>query len=200
MSKYDYMPDVYPDFTNTDDVLAWTGKDNYNAIYTITLGELIENDIFKWDNEELNWSNVAYSDEQYKRICDYFINRFYFREISIEPYFEWAQMLKRKITYELMPKYKIMYQFLDDDFDIAQTGANYNKGRNIGSTYPETLLSGNSDYISNGSDTESERIDRGNLLDSYLEYAEKFQAIDKQLLDELECLFISLYTVSLNGA
>lgn len=200
MSKYDYMPDVYPDFTSTDDVLAWTGKDNYNAIYTITLGELIENDIFKWDNEELNWSNVAYSDEQYKRICDYFINRFYFREISIEPYFEWAQMLKRKITYELMPKYKIMYQFLDDDFDIAQTGVSYNKSRNIGSTYPETLLSGNSDYISNGSDTESERIDRGNLLDSYLEYAEKFQAIDKQFLDELECLFISLYTVSLNGA
>ncbi len=200
MSKDDYKPEVYPDFTNTEEVLDWTGKNKYNAIYTITLSELIENELFSWENDEVNWKSDAYNNEQFERVCKYFNERFYFREISIEPYYEWAQRLHYKISYELMPKFKIMYQLLDDDFDITQTKARYEKARNISSEYPETLLSANSDYVSSGRDNEGEVIERGSILDAYLEYAEKFQAIDKQLLDELECMFIGLYTVSINGA
>lgn len=239
MASSDYMPIEYPNFGNTktqvSETLEWTGRDHWDAIYTIQLGELIEHGIFDWSSPELDWSHVAYSPEQYKRVCDYFIERYLFREISIEPYLEWANMLHRKLTYELMPKYRGMYALLDDGFDLAQdsslvasdksdtssnasgTNDDYHKRRTIGSDYPETLLSGNADYISNGQDEEGEnvgettskgtaittgssnRVTRKNLLDAYLDYEERFTAIDKSLVDKLESLFIGLYTVGIDG-
>ena len=199
MAASDYMPTEYPDFSDPSKVLDWRGRDKWNAIYTITLGELIDHDIFNWDMSLINWRDAAYSEEQYKRVCDYFIERFRFREISIVPFFDWGALLHRKLVYELMPKYRVLYKMLDDDFDIAQVSDKYHKGRTVGSEYPETLLSGNSDYASTGTDEEHEDIERGAVLDAYLKYQNEFQAIDKQLLDELEDMFIGLYTVSLDG-
>lgn len=199
MANSDYMPEQYPNFSDSEDVLNWTGRNKWNAIYTVTLDELIDHGVFDWSNPLLDWSSASYSVEQYKRCCDYFIDRFRFREISIEPFYEWANTLHQKLVYELMPKFKIMYQIVDDNFDIMQIESNYNKNRNIESAYPETLLSANSDYISSGKDSESEHIKEGNVLEIYLNYVEKFKTIDTLLLDSLETMFISLYTVSLNG-
>lgn len=271
MSASDYMPIEYPDFGSQSEVNEWTGNNVWNAVYTVQLGELIDKGVFDWSLDILDWSGAAYSTEQYNRVCAYFIERFRFREISIEPFYEWATMLHRKLVYELMPKYRIMYKFLDDDFDIARsfyekhtehtnldsatTGnqygttndtANYSKNgtensdeykkrRAIGSDYPETLLSGNADYISNGQDEESETItdktysetgssedngkfntdstgtrkddtwnthetfNRDDLMDAYLQYENQFTAIDESLLNELESMFIGLYTASIDG-
>lgn len=235
MSYSDYMPTSYPDFASQEQVANWTGRTRWNAVYTVQLGELIEKGVFSWELPVLNWSEAAYTPEQYARVCKYFQERFMFREISIEPFYEWANMLHYRLSYELMPKYRRMYKFLDDGFDFAQdhstvykeqgtldsaTSANrddYAKRRAIGSDYPETLLSGNSDYASNGQDEESEgitedtgqrndnttkdyeEVERGNLLDAYLKYEQEFRAIDQSLLDELEPLFIGLYTASIDG-
>lgn len=271
MAASDYMPMSYPDLGSQSEVSEWTGRNRWNAVYTIQLGELIDKGIFDWSLDILDWSTAAYSTEQYERVCAYFIERFRFREISIEPFYEWATMLHRKLVYEIMPKYKIMYKFLDDDFDIARsfyekrtehanldsattgnqngttnqqgsTSKNgtenadeYEKRRAIGSDYPETLLSGNADYVSNGQDEEKERISekeysetgtsaddgrfntdststrkddtesehetfqRDDLMDAYLQYQDQFQAIDSKLLDELESMFIGLYTASVDG-
>lgn len=199
MSASDYMPETYPDFADKDAVNDWTGDNVWNAVYTIQLGELIDKGVFDWSLDVLDWSNAAYNDEQYKRVCDYFIERFKFREISIEPFYEWACMLRRKLVYELMPKYKNLYKYLDEDFDPAQKSDKYRKRRSIGSDYPETLLSGNSDYISNGQDEESEDIERGDLQDAYNRYVADYQAIDTRLLDELESMFIGLYTATIDG-
>lgn len=224
----------YGDFDKAD-YLDYTGINRWNAIYTIQLGELVENGIFDWSSTILDWSKASYSEEQYSRVCEYFIERFRFREISIEPYYEWATMLHRKLVFELMPKYRLMYQYLDDDFDFSQDSRvkntehenldsnttdnrdEYFKRRAIDSDYPETLLSGNSDYASNGQDEESERVNdnkgtknantwttgdkvtTGSTLDKYLQYEEQFRAIDKSLLDELESVFIGLFTMSING-
>ena len=75
----------------------------------------------------------------------------------------------------------------------------YKKRRAIGSDYPETMLSGNSDYASNGQDEESEEIERGSLQDAYNAYVAGYQTIDEHLLDELESMFIGLYTASIDG-
>ena len=199
MATSDYMPFSYPNFSSQDAVNEWTGRDKWNAVYTVTLGELIDKGIFDWSLDVLNWSSAAYSTEQYSRVCNYFIERFRFREISIEPFYEWATMLHRKLVYELMPKYKNLYQYLDDDFDPAQVSDKYHKRRTVGSDYPETLLSANADYISNGQDEESEDIERGNLQEAYNSYVTEYQAIDTHLLDELESMFIGLYTASIDG-
>lgn len=199
MASSDYMPTQYPDFSSPDSVSEWVGDSRWNAVYTVTLGELIEKGVFDWEMELLDWSKAAYSPEQYERVCAYFIERFRFREISIEPFYEWAAMLHRKLVYELMPKYRNLYKYLDADFDPAQVSDKYKKRRAIGSDYPETMLSGNSDYASNGQDEESEEVERGNLQDAYNAYVTGYQTIDEHLLDELESMFIGLYTASIDG-
>lgn len=199
MATSDYMPVDYPDFGSQSSVNEWTGSNVWNAVYTVQLGELIDKGIFDWRLDILDWSRAAYSAEQYNRVCAYFIERFRFREISIEPFYEWATMLHRKLVYELMPKYNNLYQYLDESFDPAQVSDKYHKRRAVGSDYPETLLSGNADYISNGQDEESEDIERGNLQDAYNKYIADYQAIDTQLLNELESMFIGLYTASIDG-
>ena len=199
MAASDYMPTTYPDFGSQGEVNNWTGKDRWNAVYTVTLGELIDKGVFDWGLDILDWSSAAYSTEQYNRVCAYFIERFRFREISLEPFYEWATMLHRKLVYELMPKYRNLYRYLDEEFDPAQISDRYHKGRSIGSDYPETMLSGNSDYASDGRDEESEDVERGNLLNAYNDYVTSYRHIDQCLLDELESMFIGLFPVSIDG-
>lgn len=199
MAASDYMPTGFPDFSSQDEVNEWTGRDRWDAVYTVTLGELIDKGVFDWSLDILDWSAAAYSAEQYKRVCTYFIERFRFREISIEPFYEWATMLHRKLVFELMPKYRNLYKYLDDEFDPAQISDRYRKRRAIGSDYPETMLSGNSDYASSGQDEESEEIERGSLQEAYNAYVAGYQTIDEHLLDELESMFIGLYTTSIDG-
>lgn len=199
MAASDYMPTEYPDFTKPEEVGVWTGPSRWNAVYTVQLGELIEKGVFDWSLPVLDWSKAAYGSEQYERVCAYFIERFRFREISIEPFYEWATMLHRKLVFELMPKYRNLYKYLDAEFDPAQVSDKYKKRRAIGSDYPETMLSGNSDYASSGQDEESEEIERGSLQDAYNAYVAGYQTIDEHLLDELESMFIGLYTASIDG-
>lgn len=201
------MPNISEIFTDDnkripidiDELNNWTGVNRWNAIYTVQLGELIEHGVFDWSMPELDWKDAAYSDEQYERLCAYFIDRFMFREISIEPFYEWAVMLRRKLVYELMPKYAPLYQRIADGFNPLQVKDEYYKRRTIGSEYPETLLSGNADYISDGEDEEYERIEEGKLIDALVDFATLYRSVDSLLCDELETMFIGLYTMNANA-
>lgn len=214
------------DRLDVDELVSFTGKPRFKAVYTITLAELIDVGIFDWSKDYLNWSAFAYDSAQYERVCQYFIDRFYYREISMEPFKIWANFLTRKIKYELMPKYKILYAEAAKNVSLqgagnetrttteSESSDNYYKSRDIQSEYPETLLSSNSDYISTGNDTEDERIiERSHTEDESVQreapasvfientarYIEVFGQIDKQLCDELEVMFVSLYTANYNG-
>ena len=241
--------------TEIIDLLEYTGEDKWNAVYTVCIGELKENGVFDWSRPELDWSSAAYDDNQYKRVCDYFEQRFMFREISIEPFYEWAVMLKRRLVYELMPKYKILYSQAERQWDIATGGIivdtsnltklgtetrretddrrenkdDYFKERSIDSEYPETLLSSNSDYITDGKDTENEReienkyqgevnytsdlngsanetrnktqtVNTVEYMEAISAYIDRLGQIDMNLLDELESMFISMYTANVNAS
>lgn len=175
-----------------------SSHNDWYAVMTIQLGELVENGVFDWSNQVLDWSEAAYDEAQYNRICQYFIQRFYWREISIEPYLEWAQMLNRKLTYEIMPKFKPLYERVAEGINPLSVENDYYKERKIASAYPETLLSGNSDYITDGTDEENERIKEGPLVLSYNDYVENFKGVDEALLDELESMFVSMYSLNMN--
>ena len=177
----------------------WTGKDEFHDVVTITLGELVESGVFDWSRNILDWSSAAYDDEQYNRICSYFIDRFYYREISMLPFKQWANFLKRKLVYEIMPKYKPLYWRVDEGTNPLQDGNEYYKERTIDSAYPETLLSQNADYITEGKDTEHEKVVEGNLTNMIENYAIRYKGVDELLLDELESMFVSMYTVNING-
>lgn len=178
---------------------GFPGDSDWHAVYTIQLGELIEDGVFDWKSKVLCWRSAAYNQQQYKRVCNYFIERFRYREISIEPYLEWAQMLHRKLVYELMPKYKPLYERVEKGINPFTDSDEYYKNRTIDSAYPETLLSENADYITSGKDEEWERVKEGNTADYIVKYAEAFKAVDELLLDELESMFICMYTTHVNG-
>lgn len=196
------MSDIYNFDDLSIDVDAfdnYTGCDRWNAVYTIQLGELMELGVFDWKRPELDWSAAKYDDEQYSRLCSYFIDRFYYREISIEPFKVWANFLKRKLVYELMPKYKPLYERVSEGVNPLSNENEYYKNRTVESAYPETLLSENADYITDGKDEEFQRIKEGNFVDSMQNYADKYRSVDEMILDELEILFIGLYTANVNA-
>ena len=184
---------------DASEMKGYSYQPEWHAVYTIQLGELEQTGVFDWSRLELDWSKAAYNNEQYERVCAYFLERFKFREIAIEPFSEWANALHRKLVYELMPKYKPLYTSITTGYDPTATEDERYKRRTVGSEYPETLLSGNSDYISTGTDEEWERIKAGNVAETAMLYAREFHSVDELLLDELEPLFVSMYTSYVNG-
>lgn len=171
----------------------------FYAVYTIQLGELVQKGVFDWSINDLKWEEAAFSDDQYKRVCAYFIERFYYREISIEPFAEWARVLKRKLVYELMPKFKPLYERIEEGINPLSDSNEYYKNRTIESSYPETLLSGNADYITDGKDEEFERIKEGNFTDQVDSFAQRYKSVDEYLLNQLESMFICMYTTNINA-
>lgn len=183
---------------NKTEMLDYTGQFESHAVYTVELCELMQSGAFDWSRPELDWSEAAYDQEQFERFCKYFEMRFMFREISMLPPLQWFTAFKRMMVYELMPKYKPLYEQVSSG--IAPLGENeYYKERHVSSAYPETLLSGNSDYISSGEDKEWERVKVNNAAEAIEAYKNGFRSVDAALGDELEVLFISMYTSYVNG-
>lgn len=193
----DCYPDIVPDID--EEWIDYSGKPEWHSVYTIKLGLLIQSGVFDWKRPELDWSDAAYNPEQYERVCSYFEKRFYWREISLLPILEWFNMLQYRLVYELMPKYRPLYERIAQGFAPLGIEDEYYKRRTIESAYPETLLSGNSDYITDGTDEEWERIKEGETVERLNTYVLEFQAVDKSLLDELENMFTCMYTANVNG-
>ena len=193
----DCYPDIVPDID--EEWIDYTGNPEWHSVYTIKLGQLVQSGVFDWTRPELDWSGAAYDPEQYERVCAYFIKRYYWREISLLPILEWFNMLQYRLVYELMPKYNPLYKRIAEGFAPLGIEDEYYKRRTIQSAYPETLLSGNSDYITDGTDEEWERIKEGETVERLNKYVLEFQAVDKSLLDDLEDMFTCMYSANVNG-
>lgn len=168
----------------------------FHSVVTIQLCELIECGFFDPSDESWKWD--AYDDAQYERLCSKFIDRYYFAEISLVPPGWWKREYKRKLN-EIMPKYKILYKRVADGINPMQADLEYEKRRAISSEFPQTMLSGNSDYASSGIDSEYERVREGDLIDQMQRFQSVYNDVDVMVLDELECLFSHLYTVNVNS-
>ena len=190
-----YQNDVF----NLGDELSYTYQNEWHAVYTVYLGELVQSGVFDWKRPELDWSSAAIDAAQYERVCAYFLDRFKWREISMLPILKWFDYLKRKLVYELMPKYKPLYERVSDGINPLQDGNEYYKNRTINSSYPETLLSENADFITDGRDEEYQRIKESNVYDTLEGFQSRYKGVDELMLDELEDMFISLYTTNVNG-
>lgn len=191
------LTEIDPEFIRELD--TETGQPEWHALYTVCLGALVEDGVFDWSKPELDWSEAAYNDEQYKRVCAYFIERYRYDEISILPVKEWMLSLKRRLVYELMPKYKWLYIRVADGVNPFQESDEYHKRRQITSDYPETLLSANADYASDGTDLEYETVKESKLAKMATDYADYYKDVDNLLLDELETMFVALYSANVNG-
>jgi hypothetical protein len=193
---------MFPDFDHLEEYEPGEYPRDYHSVVTIQLCELIEGGWVKWLNEDgtpnPDWAWDFYDEEQYSRLCKKFDERFFWDEISMLPPLRWKQQLIRKLN-EIMPKYKLLYKALAAGVDPLQETNKYGKSRNIFSEFPETLLNGNSDYVSNGTDREYEDIEQGDWIAKSLQIAKEYNDVDVLILDELESMFSGLYTVSMNG-
>lgn len=188
-----------------DEAEWYTERDDFHAIETIQLGELIENGLFEWDTDEnLIWD--YYTAEQYDRVMRKFVNRYFYREIGALPYKKWRLFYVRKMN-EIMPKYKILYAALDNGTDPLQDsrvkGDKWGKSRNVFSDFPATQLGDNQDYADNSTDRQYEDMEdtvtQGSYLDKALQLQELYNDIDVMILDDCNVLFSSLYSMNMNG-
>lgn len=159
------------------------GRDERYDYMTITLGEWYEMGFY--DPSDDSWRFDAYDDAQYKRLCDKFLDRYYYREVSIPLPARWKRAYLRKLN-EIMPKYKLLYERVEQGINPLQEGRDRAKSRDIFSDFPETMLSGNSDYASTGNDHESDMLREGNPAELSTQFAREWQDVDALILNELE--------------
>lgn len=167
----------------------------YHAVFSIQLCELINDGWIDFSSED--WDFDYYNEEQRNRFWKKFTRRFYWREIGITPPGQWKWEVLRKLD-EIMPKYKPIYQMLDEGQNIFQHYGEYGKSRNIFSEFPQTQLGGNEDYASNGTDREHEEIYLGDWIDQ-LAKIKNYNDVDVMILNEMETMFSCMFTVNING-
>lgn len=192
---------------------------DFHAVATIQLGELIDCGWFNWKEDE-GWVWDYYDQTQKLRLQAKLDNHYFWREIGCLPPLQWKMEFLRKLN-EIMPKYKHLYKMLDTDpkfdplqhsrkkGDIKDAFDEWFKSRNIGSDFPQTMLSGNSDYASTGEDREYEKlhtldrnqdiVELGDVLDKWIEFQDKFKDVDVMIIEEMGSVFGHLSSVSINA-
>ena len=175
---------------------------DFHAVYTVQLCELIHDGLIDfadgtWE-QTMNGCDIDwYSTEQMQRFWKKFQAHYMYREIGELPYLRWKTDVLSRCAL-VMPKYKLMYKALEDA-DPLQTSDEYGKLRYINSTFPQTLLSQNSDYASDGTDREYETVKQGNLIETLNEIALKYADVDERLVKEFSNNFYSLLSCEING-
>ena len=175
-------------------------QEDFHAVMSITLGELMKWGLIVWGEPEWTWD--YYDEKQYWRMSQKIEQHYWYREIGILPPGQWRMEFIRTMN-EIMPKYKLMYRALDDAASngtdvLMRTGTTYGKGRNVGSTFPATQIRENSDYASDATDNQYETQVEGNYLDQADRLSE-YRDTDLRIINELERLFSSLLTASMNS-
>lgn len=187
---YDTMPPYEPCET----------FDDFHAVTTITLGELLTEGGIDWTQPEWSWRDDAYNEAQYTRCCRKIENRYYDREIGVLPAGRWRRHFMRLIN-EFMPILKPLYELADGNPGIFLTDADtWHKMRTVFSDFPATQLTENQDYASNATDNQYETVTNGNFMDKINSIRRgEYVDIDVLLLEHLEECFSPLWTVNLNN-
>lgn len=173
-------------------------RPDYHSVYSIHLCELVEAGFDPFGDER--WDTLAwYSDEQRSRWEDKFKARYWFRDIGITPPGEWRHELTRLMG-EVLPKYKQLYEQLDNGAGPLSTLDEYGKERRVFSDFPATQLNPETeDYARSANDYQYEHMTNGDWIDRTRQVFETYNDVDVLLLDEMEGMFSCLLTVTLPG-
>jgi hypothetical protein len=175
-------------------------RDDFHAVVTITLGELLTEGGVDWAQPEWSWRDDAYNDAQYARCCRKIENRYYDRELGVMPPSRWRRHLTRLIS-EFMPVLKPLYELADGNPGMFLSDADtWHKMRTVFSDFPSTQLQTDQDYASNATDTQYETVINGNFMDKVKAIRQgDYVDIDVLLLEHLEECFSPLWTVNINN-
>lgn len=169
----------------------------WHDVMSVTLGELVQDGWVDWTSKTFDWSSYAYDGVTYERLCKGIEERYWYREIGLIPPKRWQKKLMYKLRYELCPKYNRLYEAAKDGINVLQDADRYGKRRKIRSDYPETLASGNADYLTTGDDEQYEDVTDGDAVEKMSAYMQSWRDLDASFIEELEPLFASIYTVGI---
>lgn len=190
---------------------------------TLTLGEIIENDVNIFD-----FDYPFYSEERRKQFEQHFIEHFYFDEIGQETISRFKQRLKIKFNL-IMPYWNKIFladeleQRILDNYDVTETytrdvinntnATNENVNRNLASDTPTTKVDfekvdffssivkdiGNNTSKVNGDSKENwTRTMQGNIgvqtdADAIIKYWQSLRQIEIEIFKQCDDLFMGVY-------
>lgn len=168
---------------------------DFHSVATIQLCELYDCGWF--DLTDDSWNFPKYNNAQHERLCAKILEHYYYRELALTPPGVWKREFLRKMN-EIMPKYIVLYKAIDEAPQLIGAKSEYFKSRNIYSEFPQTMLSGNSDYASSGNDNEYERIYQLDILD-LAERIRSYDDVDLMIIEDIESLFSCFFTIGINA-
>lgn len=190
---------------------------------TLTLGEIIENDVVIFD-----FDYPFYNEERRKQFEQHFIEHFYFDEIGQETVARFKQRLKIKLNL-IMPYWNKIFvadeleQRILDNYDVTETyerdvvnnmnSTNENVNKNLASDTPTTKTDfDNVDYFSSiikdiGNNTSNVKGDsketwkkhiQGNYgvqtdADAIVKYWESLRQIELEIFNQCNSLFMEVF-------
>ena len=174
----------------------WEYEDaDFHSVVTISLGELLHEGVIVWDEPEMRWD--AYDDQQFWRVTKAVEERYWDRELGVLPIASWKRRYVGRMN-ELMRKLRLAYEKLDNA-NLMQTSDSFSKNRSVGSAFPATQLKPTTqDYASDAADFEGETVTEGNYVQQ-AKLLDEYDDLDLQLVNYVDVLFSSLFTVNSNA-
>lgn len=168
---------------------------DFHSVVTISLGELLHDGVIVWDEPEMLWD--YFDKEQFWRVTKAVEERYWDREIGVLPISSWKRRYVGRMN-ELMRKLRLAYAKLDGA-NLMQTSDSFSKNRSVGSAFPATQLKPTTqDYASDAADYEGETVVEGNYVEQ-ANLLKEYDDLDLQLVDYVDVLFSSLFTVNSNA-
>ena len=169
--------------------------DDFHSVVSISLGELLREGVITWDMPEMKWR--YYDEKQFGRVTEAIENRYWDRELGVLPIRSWMRRFVGRMN-EGMDRLRPAYEKLDGA-NLMQQADVFSKGRSVGSAFPATQLKPTTqDYASDANDSESESVTEGNFFQQS-ELLKEYIGLDQRLVDYLDPLFSSLFTVNSNA-
>ena len=169
--------------------------DEFHSVVTISLGELLREGVITWEMPEMRWR--YFDEEQLSRVTQAIEDRYFDREIGILPVRAWMRRFVGRMN-EKMDILRPAYERVKSA-NLMQVSDDFFKGRSVGSAFPATQLKPTTqDYASDASDSETERVIEGNYFQQS-QLLKEYIGLDQQLVDYLDPLFSSLFTVNSNA-
>lgn len=180
-------------------------RPDYHAVYSVQVCELV-NDGFEVFGDP-GWNEVAwpsdddpesYLSKTRERLESKLLRKFWFAEIDPRVPGIWRYDLTTKMQL-IMPKYREVYEAVADGLSPLADSDVYEKNRRVYSDYPAAQLDNNTrDYASTADDYESERVELGDVIEK-MSRLSTYNDVDAAVLEELECCFCQIMTMSMSG-
>lgn len=178
---------------------------DYHAVYSVQVCELVNDgfDVFGDEGwEQIDWPSdenpESWLSQTRSRLEGKLLRKFWFAEIDPRVPGIWRYDLTTRMQL-VMPKYKRVYETIAGGLDPMTAKDTYTKNRRVFSDYPAAQLdNATRDYASTADDYEAEVVELGDVIER-MAALRTYNDVDAAVLEELECCFLQVLTMTMGG-